>query len=193
MAVRAGHSAEFYSKPCASQEVSCVDVLIGGEIKPGDDAKFAAFLHKNGEKTVTGGTVTLWSLGGDVVAGINIGLEVKAHHLNTYVPDKAACASMWGAIWLAGERRLYEPTARIATATRTVDSSSNAVMGAYYAELGLSYKAIAFLTAAPPKDMLWLNLALAKELGIEIENASASGTTPAGASRSDQRCGVEAA
>src|SRR5262249_25379887 len=48
-------------------------------------------------------------------------------------------------------------------------SSGNALVGSYYAHLGLSDMAIVYLTTAGPSELRWLNAADAKKYGIEVE------------------------
>ncbi|MGH6788779.1 MAG: hypothetical protein ACRECC_03760 [Pseudolabrys sp.] len=48
------------------------------------------------------------------------------------------------------------------------NSSGNAIFGAYLSQLGLSDKAIFYLTAAPPESMNWLTPAQAEQVGISL-------------------------
>src|SRR5262249_7388145 len=138
------------------------------------------------DNNTTETAVFLNSDGGSLVDGLEIGREIKKLGFTTLVLDNWRCASACASIWLAGSRRFYEDKAKIgfhapfftpdiklkkAKAAAPVQSTgASAVVGAYYAELGLSDKAIYWLTTAKPDDMLWLNVKFAKDLGIEIES-----------------------
>jgi hypothetical protein len=50
--------------------------------------------------------------------------------------------------------------------------AGNALMGAYYAELGLSDKAIVFFTIAHPNNMGWLSAKIVDEIGLTVINLS---------------------
>jgi ClpP class serine protease len=77
-------------------------ITIAGEIKEGDDTKFKQLLEF---RKVLGAVVFLSSPGGAVGTGINIGREIKARKFVTVVDKDQVCASMCGAIWLAGRIR----------------------------------------------------------------------------------------
>lgn len=148
-------------------------ITIAGEIKEGDDTKFKQLLEF---RKVLGAVVFLSSPGGAVGTGINIGREIKARKFVTVVDKDQVCASMCGAIWLAGRIRFVHEDARIGfhSAYLTQDGGSivsgggNAVIGGYYKELGLSDNAIYYLTNTPPQQMMWLDANLATDLGVAV-------------------------
>jgi hypothetical protein len=81
------------------------------------------------------------------------------------------CLSTCALMWLAGRERWVYPDARIGFQAISYKSGepstgSNAVVGAYLANLGLSEVAIRYLTSAPPNSMAPLDKAKADELGI---------------------------
>ena len=89
----------------------------------------------------------------------------------TAVPDGAACASVCGLIWLAGSPRLLAASSKIGfhAAYREDGSESgqaNALVGAYLSRLGLSYRAIAFVTERGSDGMNWLHPSDAAGIGI---------------------------
>lgn len=45
---------------------------------------------------------------------------------------------------------------------------ANALVGAYLSQLGLSQKAIAFVTSAPPQGMEWLDASNAQSIGVDM-------------------------
>jgi hypothetical protein len=142
-------------------------IAIDGTIVPGDSDKFDAVAAR-----VTGSTVVLLgSPGGIVDDGLNIGLTIRDKGFGTAVPDDTVCASMCGLIWLAGKPRFLTESSKIGfhAASRSNGEESgqgNALVGAYLAKLGLSYRAIAYLTDAAPDDMRWLNPDDAERVGI---------------------------
>jgi hypothetical protein len=66
-------------------------------------------------------------------------------------------------IWLAGKERFVSPRARIGfhaskdARDNTVSATGNAVMGAYYYEMGITnMTTIARLVTSPPNEMFWV-------------------------------------
>jgi hypothetical protein len=117
-------------------------------------------------------------------AGLAIGRGVKRHNFSTFVPDKAMCVSMCALIWVAGFNRYYEDHARIGfhsmadvytdkggrVVNKTASNGGNALVGAYLYSLGLSDKAIYYMTSAEPKDLLWMNVKVAANIDLTITN-----------------------
>ncbi len=116
--------------------------------------------------------VTLTSPGGSINSAVQIGDQVRKRGMSTFVPGDRKCTSACALIWLAGVPRTvgdypqigfhaaYDPT------TRQESGVGNAVVGAYLRDLGLSYKAIVFMTRKGPTSVEWLTPDLAKELGV---------------------------
>jgi hypothetical protein len=96
------------------------------------------------------------------------------------VAPKMTCASSCALIWLAGTHRYVRENAKIGfhgvfdAQTLQASGPGNGMVGAYLNKLGLSYEAIAYLTAASPTDMTWLHSADAKRLGIAATAISES-------------------
>ena len=181
--ITTAHAATIESKACSSHVAGCYVITIDGEIKDGDYNKFVKEIDDNG---VTDAIVVLNGPGGLADEGLAIGREIQTRKFTTWVGDNYTCASICGSIWLAGSRRFYQPKAMIGfhacfqqKADKNgspdkhykpeVDSGCNALQGAYYGGLGLSYKAIYALTATSPTSIYWLKLNDAKALGIEVE------------------------
>jgi len=166
-------AAEIWCYQPQNQPQNCVVIFIAGEIKEGDDIKFKQLLES---RKVVGGVVFLSGPGGNVATGINIGREIKARKLVTVVNGDQVCASICGAIWLAGRDRFAHEDARIGFHSAflekdggaAVSGGGNAVIGGYYKELGLSDTAIYYLTNTPPEQMMWLNAKLATALGVTV-------------------------
>jgi hypothetical protein len=79
-------------------------------------------------------------------------------------------------MWLAGAPRFAGEGAQIGfhaayleqSGAPVVSGVANALVGAYLTKLGLSEKAIAFVTSAPPEGMEWLDSSKAQAIGIDI-------------------------
>jgi hypothetical protein len=153
------------------KDQNCHIVVVVGRIELGDEEKFKQELEFN---NVTKALVALHSDGGNLVSGLAIGREIKRRGFNTSAGN--LCASVCGAIWLAGARRYVMPTSKVGfhgafvmDGKRAVNTNGgNAIVGAYYRDMGLTDKAIFYLTSATPKNMLWLHSDSAKTLGIEF-------------------------
>jgi hypothetical protein len=144
-------------------------IEILGTIQRGDAQKFTdvALMARTAR-------VVLISDGGVLADSLDIGRAIRLKKFSTYVPDGATCASGCAMIWLAGTPRSMSSKASIgfhAAYNRDsgqVTSSGNAVVGSYLNSLGLSDKAIYYLTSAPPAGMLWLAPQEAEKLGISV-------------------------
>jgi hypothetical protein len=142
-------------------------VSIIGEIKPEDSKRFASLVVG-----LPSAIVGLASPGGNVLASVQIGEVIREKRFTTIVPDKMICASACALIWLAGARRYVWDTAKIGfhgafdPSSMQQSGPGNAIVGAYLNKLGLTYEAIAYMTAATPVDMQWLHSNDAKRLGI---------------------------
>ena len=87
-----------------------------------------------------------------------------------YFSDGTRCASAC-ATWLGGSQRFMGQTAQIgfhaayvsAGGQVTETGAGNAMLGAYLNELGISERAILYITSANPHSMTWLSLADAEE------------------------------
>lgn len=124
--------------------------------------------------------VKLNSPGGNLLAGLQIGRLVRHRNFSTAVIGDSTCASICAIIWLAGTSRYTDTTARIgfhaaASVKNGVAQESgapNAVLGSFLGSLGLSDKAIAYLTSSAPTSMTWLTESKANELGLNVKNIS---------------------
>ena len=142
-------------------------IIVGGELLPGDGAVF-----QKRTSGISKATVMFWSVGGDLMAGIEIGEAIRAKGFETFVTYR--CASACALAWLGGVTRSMTPDALIgfhaASDARSgkVTGVGNAVMGAYLNKIGLRYDAVAFITSASPETVTWLTVAEAKQYGIEV-------------------------
>ncbi len=148
-----------------------VIISLTGDIELQDDQKFIQLADG-----VANGVVTLHSDGGSLIPAIAIGRAIRAQGLITAVADHSVCASACAIIWLGGTKRIASSSAQIGfhAAYRqrfgitSESGSGNAIVGSYYASLGLSDEAIYYLTSSAPSDMFWIDADKARSLGIDI-------------------------
>src|SRR5262245_51756264 len=118
--------------------------------------------------------VALESDGGSLLAGIRIGEIIRLKGFVTVVVNGARCASACATAWLGGVRRFMGEHARIGfhaayrSDTTAESGMGNAVLGAYLNSIGLSERAIAYVTMAAPNEMTWLSLQEAANHDIEV-------------------------
>jgi hypothetical protein len=116
--------------------------------------------------------VTLVSLGGDTGAALQIADLIRRHVMSTFVPGDRVCTSACALIWLAGLPRTVSDAPQIGfhatydTKTRKESGAGNALVGAYLRDLGMSFKAISFMTIKGPSAVNWLTPDVATDLGI---------------------------
>jgi hypothetical protein len=185
-------AATIEAKECADHSRGCYIITINGEIGKDDGKKFQDLVEA---KDVTNGMVALNSPGGELFGSLKIAYAVHEKKFTTWVGDDWHCASLCAVIWMAGSTRYYGNKAKIGfhgvydvyvdkagqmvKGTKPVPSSSgNALVGAFYAELGLSDKAIYTLTDAPPTSMYWLNAKTAADLQFAVERWKDPPKTP---------------
>lgn len=162
------------SKTQCNQQFSCMwaAIDIRGDLKSGDTAAFE-------KATANYGCAMVWlySDGGEAAVGVNIGQIIRNKKYSTAVADWARCTSTCAIVWAAGVQRYimqggqvgfhavywddYSDLGLRGNGECNVSSSGNAAVGAYLGWLGYSYKAIRWMTAAPPISMNWLSREMA--------------------------------
>ena len=146
-------------------------ITVTGELELGDHLRFIKAVLPVGR-----GIVVLGSEGGNLQAGIEIGKAIRLKDLTTYVPDDILCASACALAWLGGTQRFMAANAkigfhaafRIQNGSPTESGLGNALVGAYLNSLGLSQRAVAFISSADPRSMQWLTIENAPQNGIEV-------------------------
>jgi len=144
-------------------------VLIDGDLEFGDGNQFqskTSFLSR--------AIVSFRSEGGNAVAGIQIGENIRLRGFTTFVARGARCASACAIAWLGGTKRFMSAESRIGFhAAYNEDGKesglANALVGAYLNKIGLPYSAVMYITRAAPDSMTWLSAADAKGHGIDVE------------------------
>lgn len=122
------------------------------------------------------GLVVFDSKGGNAYAGIEIGKAIRMRNFTTWVASGSVCASACAMAWLGGTRRLmgkgaligFHSVYRFQGGAPVETGSGNAIYGAYLAQLGLSERAIFYLSSAAPASMNWLTPVEAEGLGITV-------------------------
>lgn len=169
-------------------------VVISGRIERTDAAQFTDKI--NG---ITNAVVMLDSPGGSVLDGISIGKSIRNNRFSTAVPDNTLCASSCALIWLAGMQRFAEESSVVGFHAAYVYKNGkqveigvgNALIGSYLNQLGLSDRAIIFVTSAPPEGIEVLERGKAREVGIAYRSIKDPASTtqntrpPPTASRSE--------
>jgi hypothetical protein len=148
-------------------------VVIEGEL---DLADIDTFRTRTESLPVGRATVEFSSKGGSLLAGIRIGSLIRTKKFNTVVPDGAQCASACALAWLGGTRRFIGEYASVGfhtayivkTGALSESGPGNAILGAYLNQLGLSEKAILYITHAAPTSMQWMSMQEAAEFGIAV-------------------------
>jgi hypothetical protein len=118
--------------------------------------------------------VFLDSPGGSAWAAVEIGRIIRKRGFSTVVIDDATCNSACALIWMAGKERYMGGNTRIgfhAARDKTeVSSYGNAVIGAYFYELGITdFDVIVHLTKASPYSMTWLTMSEAVRCKIDAK------------------------
>ena len=146
-------------------------ITIDGDLTPEDRENFLIKIAP-----FSGGMVVLNSRGGAAYAGIEIGKAIRMRGFTTWVPSGSFCASACAMAWLGGTRRLmgkgaligFHSVYRLENGKQVEASSGNALYGAYLSQLGLSDRAIMFLSDAAPSSMNWLTPSEAESFGITL-------------------------
>lgn len=150
-----------------SQSRNTAIITASGELRSGDGDRFLSYATD--DKAI----VVLESPGGDVVSAIAMGEHIRMKGYKTLVPSESICASACALVWLAGAVRGGTETSKIgfhsaSDGAGAVTGPGNAMVGAYLNKIGVSYRAIRYITSSAPADMTWLTFDRARDLGIDI-------------------------
>jgi hypothetical protein len=142
-------------------------IFATGKLLSGDGARFVSFATD--DKAI----VVLESPGGDVFSALTMGEHIRMKGYKTFVASESICASACALVWLAGSVRGGTETSKIgfhsaSDSAGAITGPGNALVGAYLNKIGVSYKAIAYITSSAPKDMTWLTFDRARNLGLDI-------------------------
>ena len=146
-------------------------VVVEGDLASGDQIQFRTQVGR-----LSKAIVVLSSDGGNLLAGIEIGKIIRLNSFTTVVLDGQRCASACALAWLGGSPSLMGKDARIGFHAAYIEKAGratetgvgNALVGSYLTWLGLSERAIIYITQAAPSEMTWLTLRDAEQLGIDV-------------------------
>ena len=117
--------------------------------------------------------VELDSPGGNVKAGMNIGLYIHYNKFMTMVMNGTVCTSMCASIWLAGERRFIEAGAYLGFHSTGIkgerSEQGNQILGDYYQKIGVRKDTADVLLSYDPMKIVWLTVEMSRVLGITYE------------------------
>jgi hypothetical protein len=155
-------------------------VIVEGRLESGDDVKFRTEVGR-----LTKATVAFDSDGGDLLAGIAIGKAIRLKSFSTTVLDGNRCASACALAWLGGLPRYMGRTALAGFHAAYIKKEGlpssgvgNALVGSYLTQIGLSEKAVVYMTQAAPTELTLLTLRDAEKIGIEVLPFEAAKTAP---------------
>lgn len=146
-------------------------ILISGEIVKGDAEKFKKIAF-NSDRAI----VIFDSPGGLILPAMEIGRAIRLKSFSTAVID-SECASACAIAWLAGQPRMMNKASSIGfhavyfeddDGKKAPAAVGNALVGSYLTGLGLSDRLVAYVTAAGPNEMRWLNKASAEKIGLPV-------------------------
>jgi hypothetical protein len=142
-------------------------ITVSGKLNLGDQITFRVKVAQAPAPAI----ITFNSLGGLVAVGIDIGEQIRAKGLPTFVPAAMTCSSACALAWMAGSPRYVLGRVGFHAAYKSmtdhdVSSIGNAMAGAYLSKLGMQYPAIAYLTKASPDSMEWMTKSDAVKVGI---------------------------
>jgi PAN domain len=142
-------------------------IVIAGDIVSGDANEFLG-LALNAQSAL----VFLNSDGGDAAEGLLIAKAINRLGYGTAVIENFRCMSACALVWVSGKTRFLSKNAIVGFhavySERGVSSDGNAIYGAFYGQLGLSDRAIRYLTSAPPDGYNQLSLETAPVLDIAV-------------------------
>ncbi len=162
-----GHAATISVSPLPLSDT--VLVTVSGNLVLSDANEF-----RQQVANIQKATVAFRSDGGNVIAGIEIGRQIRFKNFATLVPDNTRCASACALAWLGGIPRLMGANTHIGFHAAYYPRSgqeagvANALVGAYLSQLGLPDKAVIYATQAPPNSMTWLTMSEARQVGIDV-------------------------
>lgn len=142
-------------------------IVVAGKFLPGDGDRFVSFATD--DKAI----VALESPGGDVASAITMGEHIRMKGFKTFVGPESICASACALVWLAGTVRGGTETSKIGFHSASdgngdITGPGNALIGAYLNKIGVSYRAVHYITTSAPTNMTWLTFDRARNLGIDI-------------------------
>ncbi len=171
----------------STPEFSAIAVV--GDIANGDANEFL-----NVVADTKNALVFLSSNGGDAQEGLALAKLIKKLGYATAVIDDFRCMSACALIWIGGSERYLSKNAVVGFhsvyTSSGVSGGGNAIYGAFYSTLGLSDRAIIYLTSAPPDGFNQVTLDIAPLLDItvkqwDVQAAKTNETQPQSSTQSE--------
>jgi hypothetical protein len=159
----AAQAATITAEKDACTPKDCYVVRVEGEIKLNDEKRFESVIKANDIKVAV---VYLNSPGGNLLAGMLMGLSIHEHNFATMVYYDNRCVSVCASMWIAGSTKYVTPTSNIGfhqpyvvdrRGRKHVMPVGVAFMKKYYAEIGVPKPAADFFLASSPEDVYWMN------------------------------------
>jgi hypothetical protein len=146
-------------------------VTVDGEFVANDVITF-----RTKTASIQNAIVLLASDGGNATTGIEIGKIIRFRNYFALVPMGSQCASACALAWLGGTQRFLDKGAKIGFHAAYIirrgepfeTGVGNALIGSYLGQLGLSEKAVVYITKAAPTAMTWLDIETARQEGIDV-------------------------
>ena len=143
-------------------------IYVTGDIVSGDANEFLR-VALQADKAI----VILESPGGDAREGLLLGRIIRKSHYSTAVIGKSQCYSACALMWIGGVRKFLSKDAVVGFhsvySKAGISSWGNAQFGAFYGSLGLSDRAIEYLTSAPPEGFNPVTVENGVQLDIPVE------------------------
>jgi len=161
-------------------------IVLSGEIRPGDDKRFAAVLKQadvQSKEWATDRTLRLSSYGGDVATAMSIGRLVRKAQLTTIVQNNDTCASacvliLAGGVWRIawGNARIglhrpyfYDPGKATGGGYKNFQEAYDSVLEAhraYFSEMRIGAGLLERMVQIPSNDVHWIDHATASRLSL---------------------------
>ena len=157
-------------KIAAASSSKLTAILLFGEIRSGDMNELLSIQAANKTEATV---LFLESPGGDASEGLLIAKFVRNLGWSTATVSGAKCFSACATIWIAGKARFLSSDAIVGFHDVYDNSGSpsapgNALVGAFYGQLGLSDRVIQYLTVAPPNSFNRVDLGVASSIGLDV-------------------------
>lgn len=140
-----------------------------GKIELGDAARFDMLVESAKPRMLE-----LDSTGGNLVAGVAIGMKARERRMKTLVRNGATCASACGIIWVSANERYLDDKARVgfhsaaeAGKSARVDFANDGI-AKYLFSLGMRMEFVVFALQSDPRGVSWLGHENAPRLGVAI-------------------------
>jgi ATP-dependent protease ClpP protease subunit len=161
----ASHAANIWIDPKFPEMID-----LQGEIVKGDGDKFSSVLNQAFQHGTPIKAVRLNSVGGQVMAGVDIANKIRTLGLNTIVGNGDECASMCVLMFAAGAYRGHFSTGRIGVHSVTMDAGVDGAEGGetkdamavstmlarLYKEYGTPDSIIGKMVTTPSDQVTWL-------------------------------------